>query len=84
MVEITRIEHADELEDRAILDCIHAFVAQEHRIRAMLERGEASEAASQERLAEIERNLDHMWDLLRTRRAERAIAPKRRSAVVTA
>jgi len=72
MVEITRIEHADQLEDRAILDCIHAFVAEEHRLRAGLERGDADVDAAGLRLDEIEQNLDHMWDLLRTRRAERA------------
>jgi len=72
MVEITRIEHADELEDRAILDCIHALVAEEHRLRAGLERGEAGEDTANGRLVEIEQNLDHMWDLLRTRRARRA------------
>ncbi len=82
MVEITSIEHAEELEDRAILDCIHAFVAEEHRLRALVERGETTEDANRDRLAEIERNLDHLWGLLRTRRAERSPAAQAPVATV--
>lgn len=57
------------MEDREILDCIHALVAQERRLR---DRSEMNEGTAHERLTEIEENLDQMWDLLRRRRAMRA------------
>lgn len=63
MVEITRSEHADALEDRAILDCIQSLVAEEHRLRAA-----TSSDATTTRLAEIETNLEELWALLRSRR----------------
>lgn len=71
MSEITQILNPNELDDRAILDCIHAFVAEEHRLRGLAERGEVSEQDSAPQLVEIEANLDSMWDLLRRRREER-------------
>jgi Protein of unknown function (DUF2630) len=60
------------MEDREILDCIHALVAQERRLRDLRDSGRMSEAAEHERLADIEENLDQMWDLLRRRRAMRS------------
>jgi hypothetical protein len=60
------------VEDREILDCIHALVAQERRLRDLRDRGQVSEGFEHERLAEIEENLDEMWDLLRRRRALRS------------
>ena len=60
------------VEDREILDCIHALVAQERRLRDQRETGELSEGLEHDRLAEIGKNLDQMWDLLRRRRALRA------------
>jgi len=60
------------MEDREILDCIHALVAQERRLRDLRDRGEVTEDHVHERLTEIEANLDQMWDLLRQRRARRA------------
>lgn len=60
------------MEDREILDCIHALVAQERRLRDLRDRGDVNEGAEVERLSEIEENLDQMWDLLRRRRAMRA------------
>lgn len=74
MSEIKQIPSVDDLEDRAILDCIHAFVAEEHRLRGLIERGEITQDASTSRLQEIEGNLDHLWDLLRHRREERNLA----------
>ena len=59
------------MEDREILDCIHALVAQERRLRDLRDRGEVTEDHVHERLTEIEANLDQMWDLLRQRRARR-------------
>lgn len=59
------------MEDREILDCIHALVAQERRLRDLRDHGEMSEGFEHERLAEIGENLDQMWDLLRRRRAMR-------------
>jgi hypothetical protein len=63
------------MEDREILDCIHALVAQERRLRDFLDHGEVSEGFEHERLAEIEENLRQMWDLLRRRRARHAAGP---------
>lgn len=68
MVEITRIENADALEDRAILDCIQALAAEERRLRTA---AAASTDADTERLAEIGTNLEELWALLRARRAAR-------------
>jgi hypothetical protein len=60
------------LEDREILDCIHALVAQQRRLRDLRDHDPASEGFEHQRLTEIEENLDQMWDLLRRRRALRA------------
>jgi hypothetical protein len=60
------------MEDREILDCIHALVAQERRLRDLRDRGQLSESVEHHRLADVEQNLDQMWDLLRRRRAMRA------------
>jgi hypothetical protein len=60
------------VHDREILDCIHALVASERRLRDLRDHGRVSEGFEHERLAEIEENLDQMWDLLRRRRAMRA------------
>jgi hypothetical protein len=60
------------MEDREILDCIHALVAQQRRLRDRQGREGVSEGSEDERLAEIEENLDQMWSLLRRRRAMRA------------
>lgn len=59
------------MEDREILYCVHALVAQERRLRDLRDRGEVSEDLEHDRLTEIEENIDQMWDLLRRRRAMR-------------
>ena len=59
------------MEDREILDCIHALVAQERRLRDERDHGRLSEYAEHERLTEVEQNLGQMWELLRRRRALR-------------
>jgi Protein of unknown function (DUF2630) len=60
------------MEDRDILTCIHALVAQERQLRDLRDNGQMGEGLEHDRLAEIGRNLDQMWDLLRRRRAMRA------------
>jgi hypothetical protein len=60
------------MEDREILDCIHALVAHERRLRDLRDSGQVSRDIEHQRLTEIEENLDQMWDLLRRRRAMRA------------
>jgi hypothetical protein len=59
------------MEDRAILDCIHALVAQARRLRDLRDTGRTGDQ-DVERLRDIEADLDQMWDLLRHRRALRA------------
>lgn len=59
------------MEDREILDCIHHLVAQERQLRDLRDHGLMTQVAEHERLAEVEENLDQMWDLLRRRRAAR-------------
>ncbi|MDD7920783.1 DUF2630 family protein [Actinomycetospora callitridis] len=48
------------------LDTIHALVDEEHRLRA---HGAAITADDRARLAQIEEQLDQLWDALRRRRA---------------
>jgi Protein of unknown function (DUF2630) len=56
------------VEDREILDCIHALVAQQRRLRDRYDAGDP--VVDHDRLAEIGRNLEQMWELLRRRRAQ--------------
>jgi len=60
------------MEDREILDCIHALVAEERRLRDERDRGVLSEGVEVARLSQLERELDDLWSLLRRRRARRA------------
>ncbi|MBI4942635.1 MULTISPECIES: DUF2630 family protein [unclassified Kineosporia] len=60
------------MEDREILDCIQGLVAEERKLRALRDSGEVSEEVEVKRLAQLETNLDQMWDTLRRRRAMRA------------
>ena len=60
------------MEDREILDCIRALVAQKRRLRDLRDHGETSESLDHDQLAEIKEDLDQMWSLLRRRRALRA------------
>ncbi|HEY6797201.1 MAG TPA: DUF2630 family protein [Kineosporiaceae bacterium] len=59
------------MHDREILDCIHALIAQQRRLRDQRDAGQLGEGQEQNRLAEIGENLDEMWALLRRRRALR-------------
>lgn len=60
------------MEDREVVDCIHALVAQQRRLRDLRDHEETGSDFEHERLSEIEQNLDQMWNLLRHRRALRA------------
>ena len=58
-------------EDR-IHDAITAAVGEERRLRDQLAEGRITTQAEHERIAELEVQLDRLWDLLRRRQAERA------------
>ncbi|WP_019549236.1 DUF2630 family protein [Streptomyces sulphureus] len=63
---------ADEREHRAqtqILGRVQQLVEDEHRLRARLSEGELSSDEENAALADVERELDQCWDLLRQRRA---------------
>jgi hypothetical protein len=59
------------MEDREILDCIRALVAQQRRLRDQRDRSGANKGSEEERLTEVEENLNQMWVLLRQRRTMR-------------
>jgi hypothetical protein len=54
------------VDDKTILDRIHALVAEEHDLRS--QRG-SLDGQGRQRLDALERQLDQCWDLLRQRRA---------------
>jgi hypothetical protein len=54
------------MNDKSVLDHIHELVAEEKRLRAA-HRGLSGE--DRQRLEQVERELDRLWDLLRQRRA---------------
>ena len=56
--------------ERSILDNIDELVAEEHRLRSRHSGGEGLTDAEQERMRELEVQLDQAWDLLRQRRAK--------------
>lgn len=55
--------------DNSIQQQIADLVAEEHRLRERLASGEFTEPAENARIAELEVQLDRLWDLLRQRRA---------------
>ncbi|HEY5834226.1 DUF2630 family protein [Streptomyces sp.] len=55
--------------EHAILDRISKMVADEKMLRELLAEGGIDGATEHERLADLERELDQCWDLLRQRRA---------------
>ncbi|MEV8098421.1 DUF2630 family protein [Streptomyces sp. TLI_235] len=55
--------------DRRILDRIGEMVAAERELRTMLAEGRIDPDSEQQRLHELEAELDQCWDLLRQRRA---------------
>jgi hypothetical protein len=58
-------------DDGDIRKRIGDLVAQERALRDQLRAGEISEPAEQERLRDVEAELDQYWDLLRQRDAAR-------------
>ena len=58
-----------ELTDRSVLRHIEELVSQEHRLQAQVSLSEEERA----RLKAVEIELDQSWDLLRQRRALRAV-----------
>jgi len=59
------------MDDNNVLGRIDDLVAEEHKLRGQLARGEISTAEEHARLKEVEVALDQCWDLLRRRRAAR-------------
>lgn len=60
------------MDEQGILARVDALVAEEHRLREQVQRGEIGSEEEQARLAGLEVELDRAWDLLRQRRARRA------------
>ena len=58
-------------KDRDILEEVNKLVAEEHDLRARLQRHEVDETEEHTRLRSLEVQLDQCWDLLRQRRALR-------------
>ncbi|HEX2316896.1 MAG TPA: DUF2630 family protein [Thermomonospora sp.] len=57
------------MDERDILARIGDYVDEEHRLRALHERGALTSEEEKRRLRELEVALDQCWDLLRRRRA---------------
>lgn len=55
--------------DNDIHQQINDLVDEEHRLRERLAAGEITDAAENQRIADLEVQLDRLWDLLRQRRA---------------
>ena len=58
------------MDDRQVLDRIGALVEEEHTLEPQA-TGEGLDQHEQERLRDVEVQLDQCWDLLRQRRARR-------------
>jgi hypothetical protein len=58
------------MDDRQVLDRIGALVEEEHTLERQA-TGEGLDQHEQERLRDVEVQLDQCWDLLRQRRARR-------------
>ncbi|MFE7856235.1 DUF2630 family protein [Streptomyces sp. NPDC057403] len=57
-------------QDERILARISEMVEDERRLRTSLASGEIDSETEQQRLGQLERELDRCWDLLRQRRAK--------------
>jgi hypothetical protein len=57
------------MDEKTILERIHALVDEEHRLRQAEQSGLGPTDVDQARLADLEVALDQCWDLLRQRRA---------------
>ncbi|MEW2163693.1 DUF2630 family protein [Streptomyces sp. NPDC007084] len=58
------------MDQEQILSRITAMVDDERRLREAVAAGEIDSSTERVRLAELERELDQCWDLLRQRRAK--------------
>lgn len=58
------------MDQEQILSRITAMVDDERRLRESVAAGEIDSSTEHARLAELERELDQCWDLLRQRRAK--------------
>ncbi|MFI0452409.1 DUF2630 family protein [Actinomadura sp. 6N118] len=57
------------MDDGTILSNINDYVAEEHKLRELHQRGELTGEEERRRLQQLEVALDQCWDLLRQRRA---------------
>jgi len=60
-------------DDRSIHEQITTAIEEERTLRSDLAAGRISHEQEHARIAELERQLDQLWDLLRRRDAERSI-----------
>jgi hypothetical protein len=58
------------MDQEQILTRITAMVDDERRLREAVASGQIDSTTEQERLGQLERDLDQCWDLLRQRRAK--------------
>ena len=70
------------MTDNDALSRINALVAEEKALREQLQHGEISESEENQRLRQLEIELDQCWDLLRQRRALRETGGDPRDAAV--
>lgn len=68
--------------DNIALSRINELVAEEKALREQLQHGEISESEENNRLRQLEIELDQCWDLLRQRRALRETGGDPRDAAV--
>jgi uncharacterized protein DUF2630 len=61
------------MDDKEILGQIGQLIQTEHDLRAKLAGGQVTTAQEQAALKSAEEALDQCWDLLRQRRAKRAV-----------
>jgi hypothetical protein len=61
------------MDDTQLLSQIKELVAEEHDLRERVGRGEVAATDEHTRLESLEQSLDQCWDLLRQRRARRAV-----------
>ena len=57
--------------DKSIHEQINAAVEEERELRRRLGQGEITEEHEHQRIAQLEGELDQLWDLLRQRQGER-------------
>ena len=70
------------MTDNDALSRINELVAEEKALREQLQHGDISESEENQRLRQLEIELDQCWDLLRQRRALRETGGDPRDAAV--